>query len=84
MRDVHGFETVDDDDLDGVLVEDETGLEESMPETVVFEIGLSDAVELRLESRVAGSVSAQRVECDTQVPVIAVRFDQGTRNGGPA
>ena len=47
MWDVHGFETVDDDDLDGDLIESETGLEagwdDGSPDAVVFEIGLSDA-----------------------------------------
>jgi hypothetical protein len=43
MRDDGGYEIPDDDDMDGVLIEDETGLEASAPEEVVFEIGLSDA-----------------------------------------
>jgi hypothetical protein len=43
MRDSGGFETYDDDDLDGVLVEDETGVESRVPQQVAFEFALSDA-----------------------------------------
>ena len=42
MRDETGFETLDDDDLDAVLVDDETGVEDRAPQHVVFEIGISD------------------------------------------
>ena len=38
-----GYEVLDDDDLDGVLVEDETGVESRAPQHVVFEFSLSDA-----------------------------------------
>ena len=43
MRMDGGYETFDDDDLDGVLVEDETGVEARAPEDVAFEFALSDA-----------------------------------------
>lgn len=43
MRDSGGFETVDDDDFDRVLVEDEVGVEGRVPTTVSFDFALSDA-----------------------------------------
>ena len=43
MRDDTGYDMVDDDDFDAVLVEDETGAEERVPQHVVFELALSDA-----------------------------------------
>lgn len=57
MHDDTGYELPDDDDLDSVLVEDETGVEGRVPERVVFEIALSDpgpAVELAREATAMG------------------------------
>ena len=51
-----GYETLDDDDLDGVLVEDETGVEARIPREVVFELALDDVGSATELAREAGEL----------------------------